>query len=518
MLTRPSRFSRIQPLSPLAAEGQAQGGEEEVRVVVNHAEFFSEGLFSPRGRGAEPGHQEGVAALKHSGHCGAAALRRHQVQEGAEQLQVRRRGGLHQEGTLPLPLTLKWRQKTGLFAGRPGPVQELGIAWDPWNTGKNVIRAGIGLYYENVIFNNVLFDRPLRLQNGAFLQTPTPCVFGTITPLPGAGQPTVTPADCGLDANGNQLSLGAVGADISSLEQQYRAANPFSLTNPNPNYIVSGYLNGGVNFPLGLFAPNYKTPRSTQINVGIQHEFAPGIIGSVDYVRNVTTGLLLGVDLNHTGDVKYFNKNNALTAINSVTQAMGCGPFTSTATIDCAIAAGATFSSFTGAGLDSQGDLGGTGSCPPGGCAFGGLNPTAPSMTFMVPAGISKYNALEAKLTFQKNHVFKWLGLNGQISYAYSSFKNSGGGSATAPGAIANSDQDFVIPALDNNNPNQYFGPSLLDRPQQFSFGVVGNLPWNLQLSIIGHFYSSLPLPIIVPGTGAGAIFMTDFNGDGTTQ
>ncbi len=394
----------------------------------------------------------------------------------------------------------------------------LGIAWDPWKTGKNVIRAGIGLYYENVIFNNVLFDRPLRLQNGAFLQTPTPCVFGTITPLPGAGQPTVTPADCGLDANGNQLSLGAVGADISSLEQQYRAANPFSLTNPNPNYIVSGYLNGGVNFPLGLFAPNYKTPRSTQINVGIQHEFAPGIIGSVDYVRNVTTGLLLGVDLNHTGDVKYFNKNNALTAINSVTQAMGCGPFTSTATIDCAIAAGATFSSFTGAGLDSQGDLGGTGSCPPGGCAFGGLNPTAPSMTFMVPAGISKYNALEAKLTFQKNHVFKWLGLNGQISYAYSSFKNSGGGSATAPGAIANSDQDFVIPALDNNNPNQYFGPSLLDRPQQFSFGVVGNLPWNLQLSIIGHFYSSLPLPIIVPGTGAGAIFMTDFNGDGTTQ
>ena len=55
-------------------------------------------------------------------------------------------------------------------------------------------------------------------------------------------------------------------------------------------------------------------------------------------------------------------------------------------------------------------------------------------MTFLVPAGISKYNALEAKLTFQKNHVFKWLGLNGQISYAYSSFKNSGGGERHGPG------------------------------------------------------------------------------------
>ncbi len=51
----------------------------------------------------------------------------------------------------------------------------LGIAWDPWKYGKTAIRAGIGLYYENVIWNNVLFDRPLRLPTGAFLQTPTAC-------------------------------------------------------------------------------------------------------------------------------------------------------------------------------------------------------------------------------------------------------------------------------------------------------------------------------------------------------
>ncbi len=67
-------------------------------------------------------------------------------------------------------------------------------------------------------------------------------------------------------------------------------------------------------------------------------------------------------------------------------------------------------------------------------------------------------------------------------------------------------------------DPNRYFGPSLLDRPQQFSFGIVGTLPWNFQVSFIGHFNSSLPLPIIVTGTGAGAIFQTDFTGDGTTQ
>ena len=56
----------------------------------------------------------------------------------------------------------------------------LGIAWDPWNNGKTAIRAGIGLYYENVIYNNVLFDRPKRLPTGAFLQTPVPCSGGAL--------------------------------------------------------------------------------------------------------------------------------------------------------------------------------------------------------------------------------------------------------------------------------------------------------------------------------------------------
>jgi hypothetical protein len=392
----------------------------------------------------------------------------------------------------------------------------LGIAWDPWKTGKTVIRAGIGLFYENVIFNNVLFDRPLRLQTGAFVQTPTPCVFGTAIPLPGSGQPPVTSAECGTPSN--PITIGQAATRIATLQQQYQAANPFSLTNPNPNYIVTGYLNEGVNFPLGLFAPNYKTPRSTQINIGFQRQITAGMYLTVDYVRNVTTALLLGVDMNHTGNVKYFNLQNAQTAIAATTTSFGCTGGYSSAAIDCAIANGATITSFAQNGLDSQGDLGGTGSCPPTGCAFGGLNPTAPSMTLLTPAGISKYNALEMKLTYQKKNPFKGLkGINATISYAYSSFKNSGGGNPTAPGAIFNSDQDFVILALDNSNPNKYFGPSLLDRPQQFSFGVVGTLPWKIQLSLIGHFDSSLPLPIIVPGSGAGQIFQTDFTGDGTT-
>src|SRR6266581_2238976 len=61
---------------------------------------------------------------------------------------------------------------------------QIGFAWDPNKNGKTVVRGGIGLFYENVIWNNVLFDRPARLQTGAFNAVTSACLGGSPQPVP----------------------------------------------------------------------------------------------------------------------------------------------------------------------------------------------------------------------------------------------------------------------------------------------------------------------------------------------
>jgi hypothetical protein len=107
--------------------------------------------------------------------------------------------------------------------------------------------------------------------------------------------------------------------------------------------------------------------------------------------------------------------------------------------------------------------------------------------------------------------------LNFRLSYALSRFENSGGSSPTSPLA---SDQDLGVGALDNAKLNRNFGPSVLDRTHQLSFGGYADLPRGFQVSVISHFWCPLSTSLAVPTTnlGPGEIFRTDFTGDGTVQ
>ncbi len=105
--------------------------------------------------------------------------------------------------------------------------------------------------------------------------------------------------------------------------------------------------------------------------------------------------------------------------------------------------------------------------------------------------------------------------LNFQAAYSLSNFSNTGGAQLT--GTPADSDQDFVLQAADNNNPGRYYGPALLDRTHQISFGGYADVPGGFRLGLIAHFYSPLSSAIVSPNFGsAGEIYRTDFTGDGT--
>jgi hypothetical protein len=412
---------------------------------------------------------------------------------------------------------------------------QLGFAWDPTGKGKTSIRGGIGLFYENVLTSVAPKDPLFRAPVGnIFVQTPLAC-NGTAVPLPipipgGALQPTF----CGTAA-GAPVAIGTVAGQIAAFQKQYQADSPFNLRAPNPNYIGS-LLSQGFGFNNGApLDPNYRTPRSVEMNIGVQREIRPGLIFSADFVRNVQTHYLLAIDVNHTGDVRYFNKDAAqqaiaatlsLCGVNSIDQAIVMCPSNPTGQGQAGYTPRpATMADFALNGLTSSADFNAvclfqslTVSGKKYTCAFPGINPNAPPLPFFEPVGRSVYNGLQTKVAGNLQHPFRGVrGLNFQLSYALSRFENSGG---AVPAVAINSDQDFGVGALDYARPNRFFGPSVLDRTHQLSFGGYADLPGGFQLSILSHFWSPLSTSLVVPFTnlGLGEIFRTDFTGDGTVE
>ncbi len=375
---------------------------------------------------------------------------------------------------------------------------QLGFAWDPANNGKTVVRGGIGLFYENSIWNNVLFDRPARLPVGSFLTITAACAGGSAIPvtLPGGG-PTITPTFC------NQ-PISQVEAQISSLQAQYQAAAATVGSGPNGSFIGNALTDNVAATGLNLFYPGYRTPRSVQMNFGIQHEIRKGMVLTADYLRNISTHTLLLVDTNHVGDTRFFNLGAAQAAISATNQQFGCGAGFDQASSQCAINAGATIVNYAGAGLDSGAEL--CSGFPCANAAFPGINSSVGSNQMNFPIGRSVYNGLQTSLKQDVHNPFKGVRyINLQVSYALSRYD-----------AMAN-DGDFVNSAWDYANPGKYFGPSALDRTHQLSFGGIMELPAHFRASVIGHFYSSLPVTLTLPSTNSpGGMFVTAVNGDGT--
>lgn len=373
---------------------------------------------------------------------------------------------------------------------------QLGVAWDPKGSGKTVFRGGIGLFYENSIWNNLLYDRPARLPQGLFLATPTICNNGQ-------GQPFTLPNGVVVDPSSIcGQPIGSQTTQIKALQAEYQAATLAAGPATNPSYIGNALVDGFDATGTALIAPNYVSPRSVQMNFGLQHELRKGMVFSADYLRNIETHTLLAVDTNHVGDSRFFNLANAQNAIATTNSAFGCGG--GQAGINCAIAAGATIADYAGNGLDSGYSYAGGSPCPT--CAFPGINANLGADQMLFPIGRSEYNGLQLSLKQSIQNPYKHIkNMDLQLSYALAKYVS------------AAQDSDFVTIAQDFNNPLQYVGPNGLDRRHQFSWGGSVDLPYHFRYGMIGHLYSPLPVTLTLPTSGnPGGIFQTDLTGDGT--
>jgi len=373
---------------------------------------------------------------------------------------------------------------------------QIGVAWDPTRRGTTVFRGGIGLFYENAVWNNVLFDRPARLASGRFLANPSVCSNGQPSSLPLPGTNTsITPNFCGKP-------IGQVANDIAAFQAQYQAATTAAPTSSNPSFIGNALSDGLDATGTDLFAPNYVSPRSVQMNFGLQHEFGKGTVFTMDFLRNIETHTLLAVDTNHVGDARYFNIANANAAINTTNTSFGCA--SGTVGINCAIHNGATISDYAGNGLDSGYSLCSGAPCPT--AAFPGANPNLGANQMLFPIGRAEYNGLQLSLKQNLRNPFKHIrAMDLQVAYSLSKY--------VAPVL----DNDYITIATDFNDPLHYIGPNGLDRRHQFSFGGTMDIPYSFRLGVIGHFYSPLPVTLTLsPSGNPGGIFVTDLTGDGT--
>jgi hypothetical protein len=385
---------------------------------------------------------------------------------------------------------------------------QLGIAWDPRKDGKTSVRAGIGMFWDNYLVENLIFDRPLRIPGGLANLTPTTSgsIPGTgidITPL--IGQP-----------------IGSVVDQIVADQAAYQALNAEAAKNFNPNGIP-GFDDPKVfdkNTLFGMLTPHLQLPRAVAMNFGVQHEFNHHVFVSVDYLRNITTHSLLNHDVNDIGAANTFDETAAATAV--ATTLANCGqPTVEQALVVCPnnpLGPGASGSytprpvnifdfSTNGLGSPGHGQLT-TFVLPNSGFAFPGKDVNFGQIMLSDTIGRSAYNGLQFRIKQDVNTPFRGVKqLSWQATYNLSRFNST------------SYDQDVVFNqnARDNLNPLHYYGPNALDRTNMFTFAATFNITGGFELSAIARIYSAIPITLTIPSCSCAAdIFLSDVTGDGT--
>ncbi len=392
----------------------------------------------------------------------------------------------------------------------------IGFAWDPFGHGTTSIRAGYGIYYQNDIWNNVMFERSDYISSS--IAPGFPFVYAGSPLFDAKGNCIFMCTGDAVDTESLQQLAPQIVAAQAQLQASYASqpqsafAPPLDFESPAP-----GVLTPGTGWGNPLFDNTYTTPYSEQFNIGVQHQFSPGVVLSVNFIKNRSLHLLMIQNTNFVGDSRFLNKTVAAAAINGAATDLGVSQGNTPAGTMHNIAAavqngGITQAAAVGAlASNSSGDSLGSGANYVLGApnyAFGGVNPNYNNMSTYRNLGSADYKALQIRFTIQKGRLLRLLHSNDLI-VSYSLSRNNS----------TQFDQAFGPGATDNVNPGMFYGPNGYDRLNQLSFGSIFYVPGGFRISSVGHFDSGLPVtPRLSQLCGCAAeIFQTDWTGDGST-
>lgn len=173
----------------------------------------------------------------------------------------------------------------------------LGFAWNVSDSGKTVVRGGVGIYYDTELLWR-------RLQERAFIG---PVGNGRVQ-FPNTGFTNIFPGIVDFSVGGKLVPVGAsvpsghlttmtLGQFLQIYNAQIGAITAAAAPkNLNDLTVRNIQINKSA---AQLYPKDYPVQHSYHMNLGVQHQFGRDMVLNVDYVRRVFVNTLLGeLDLN----------------------------------------------------------------------------------------------------------------------------------------------------------------------------------------------------------------------------